>query len=48
MFINHIAEVLESLLLHSFVDTGSDSYGDIEASVELGQDIYLQELCVST
>jgi len=48
MFIYHSAQLLESLRLHAFVDAGSDSYGDIEASVELGQDIYLQELCVST
>ena len=48
MLIYQIAELLESLRLHAFVDAGSDGYGDIEASIELGQDIYFQELCVGT
>ena len=48
MFIYHFAELLESLRLHRFVDAGSDGYGDVEASVQLGQDIYFQKLCVDT
>ena len=48
MLIYHSAELLESLRLHAFVDAGSDSYGDIETSVELGQNINLLELGVRT